>query len=67
MLFYTSRCDPFTDVQWLLYLQDQEGCKLYWASGNKVLDTFSTIKSVAYAMLTELCPLQSDWNSQIQE
>ena len=26
------------------FTKDQEGCKLYWASGNKVLDTFSTIQ-----------------------
>ena len=51
-------------------MKDQEGHKIYWASGNRVLDTFSMIQcmqSVAYAMLTYLCPLQSGWSSQIRE
>ena len=36
MLFDKSRCDPFTDVQWLLYQQDR-GCKIVWETSSMVV------------------------------
>ena len=48
------------------FTKNQEGCKIYWASCNKVLDTFSLWQSGAHAMLTImpsaiwLCSVPSD-------
>ena len=41
------KCQQFSAcASW--FTEDQERRKIYWASGNKVLDTFTMIQSVAY-------------------